>query len=103
VTNLSAKNGSEEFKPLPQAAAESPVFSLNVHVCRTGEGVEAQAANLPGFSCCAADERTALQKLLAAVKNHVAGCLARGEVIEWIDPPKEPEDGMQHRVIPFHL
>ena len=104
MTDLSAKQeGSEGFKPLPQTAAGTPVFSLMVHVLPVGDGIEATAANLAGFSHRASDERTALQKLLSEVKTHVSECIARGEVIDWVDPSPEPPAGAQNRVIPFHL
>ena len=88
---------------MPQTAAETPVFSLMVHVLPVGDGIEATAANLAGFSHRASDERTALQKLLSEVKTHVSECIARGEVIDWVDPSPEPPAGAQNRVIPFHL
>ena len=104
MTDSSAKqNGSEGFRPLPQASAETPVFSLIVHVLPAEEGVEATAANLAGFSQRASNERSALQKLLSEVKQHVSTCIASGEVIEWVDPSPEPPPGGQNRVIPFHL
>ena len=104
MTDLSAKqDGSERFQPLPQPAAEAPVFSLMVHVLPAGDGIEATAANLAGFSQRGSDERTALQKLLSEVKTHVSACIARGEVIDWVDPSPEPPAGAQRRVIPFHL
>ena len=104
MTDSSAKqDGSEGFRPLPQASAETPVFSLIVHVLPAEEGVEATAANLAGFSQRASNERSALQKLLSEVKQHVSSCVARGEVIEWVDPSPEPPPGGQNRVIPFHL
>ena len=103
MTDSKAGDSRSKFEPLTQSSGEVPVFSLVVYVARRDNKTEARAANLEGFSCAAADERAALQKLLAEVKQRVTECIARKEQIEWLDPPLERAPEEQQRVIPFHL
>ena len=103
MAELPANEGQGKIDALPQTTGEVPVFSLIVYVAHRDSKTEARTANIDGFSCRAADERSALQQLLPQVKQHVLECLTRKEPIEWLDPPLERASDEQQRVIPFHL
>jgi hypothetical protein len=69
----------------------------------TETGVRARVANLAGFEITAASERTALQKIVPAIKMRVTELLASDQPIPWLEPPLPITPGEQQRVIPFHL
>jgi hypothetical protein len=86
-----------------KSAADVPTFSLLVYVCSRETGVRVRAANLAGFEFVAANERSALQKIVPAIKMRVTELLASDQPIPWLEPPLPITPGEQQRVIPFHL
>ncbi len=89
--------------PLQITSQDIPTFNCLVHICSVKGGVRARVANLDGIEITAADERTALSKIVPAFKAKVQQFLAAEETNPWIDPPLQANNEEQTRYIPIHL
>ena len=99
---------STSDKPLVQAIGppvEVPVYNCHVYLSpRGGDGkVAARCATLPEVQVRGDNERDALQKIVAAFKETVAGYREQNQAIPWSDPPQAAEPDEQQRLIAVHL
>lgn len=100
LENRSVESATSEMRnPRPEA---SPVYELEVLVCRLGEGeTRGRAANLPIPDIRAVTVREALQSVIDAARAMIHECLARDGQIPWIDPPALAEDSESRFVVPL--
>lgn len=103
---MSEPVGKEEQSGLPvsESAAPTPVFNCIVLVSRQSDGrVRARVANLADLELIASSEREALSRIIPEFKQRLAGWVQAGAAIPWIDPPLEPTETEQQRLIAVHL
>lgn len=84
--------------------ADPPAFGCVIYLSRRDSGgVHARVANLEGLAIDAADERSALGKLVPMFRERLAAFVEKGEEIPWIKPPSQKLDGETKRFLPVHL
>ncbi len=87
-------------KPTPSV----PTFACLVYLSKDESGGSiARVANLDGLEATGASPRDAMMRVCREFKERVRNAHAAGELIDWVDPPREPEPGEQVRSIPVHL
>jgi hypothetical protein len=99
-----AANHKDNSLPMGRPVPGVPTFACLVYLSKDESGTSiARVANLGGLKATGASPRDAMMKVCREFKEIVRGAHAKGETIEWIDPPVEPEPGEQVRSIPVHL
>ena len=101
-------SSSPEESPLHIRAVSEPirvpVFNCVVYLRKTADGqVAGRVANLPEIAFTAANEPVVLRLVVTEFKQRLDGWTAAGQQIPWIEPPLEPTDDEQQRLVPVHL
>lgn len=80
------------------------VYNLTVLVrqLESGEAL-ARAANISLDEVQAGSIRSALSKMVAAMKSLIAEHVVSDKPIPWIDPPMEPTEQESRFMVPLHL
>lgn len=98
---MNEKQKSDRVRIVSPAEAV-PVYNCVVYVRKVGSSFEAKIANLSDVSLSGDSEREILQNAVTKFKSIIADCVANGDSVPIIDPPKPAEDETV-RYVAVHL